>query len=160
VPILMMVSRKVRRVPLDWEHPRDERGALVPLLARVHAEEAARFDREKAEWDRGEYPGYACADSRDMTFEEWDGPRPVAEDYMPVFPADAELGICMYEEVTEGTPISPVYPDTPEGRSDMAAYLAAHPGGISVGMTAADWTAIIEGGLAVKDIRTGEVATR
>jgi hypothetical protein len=159
-PMLMMLSRKVRRVPMDWQHPTDERGDFVPLLGRDWATEAEQWDREKAEWDRGEYPYYADEASKAMTFEAWDGPRPVPEDYMPVFPADAELGICMYEDVTEGTPISPVYPDSEQGRSDMAEYLAAHPAGISDGMTADDWLAVIGGYLVTKDIHTGKIDAR
>jgi hypothetical protein len=33
------------------------------------------------------------------------------------------MGICTYEEVSEGAPISPIYPDTPEGRQQLLIYL-------------------------------------
>jgi hypothetical protein len=47
-------------------------------------------------------------------FEEEEGSRPDADSYMPDFdvPED-ELGWCLYETVSEGTPVTPVFP-TPE----------------------------------------------
>jgi hypothetical protein len=95
-----------------------------------------------------------------MTYAEWTGERPRQEDYMPVFPRNSKLGICMYEEVTEGTPISPVYTDTPEGRQAMADYLTDNPRGISRGMTADDWLAVIGGYLTAIDIHTGKIESR
>lgn len=155
--MMMMLSRAVRRVPLEWEHPRDERGHHIPLFDRDYSAAASDWDRECAEWDRGEYPDYASESSKAMGYAEWAGDRPCAESYMPVFPSDAKLGICMYEEVTEGTPISGVYPDTPQGRSDLAEFLADNPTGVTAGMTADEWLQIISGGLGAKDIHTGEI---
>ncbi len=34
--------------------------------------------------------------------------------------------IAAYETTTEGTPISPAFPNTPEGRRDLVAYCAEH----------------------------------
>jgi hypothetical protein len=160
-PVLMMLSREVRRVPLDWEHPRDERGRYIGLHDRAYADEAAEWDADKAAWDRDEFPDYADAESRTMTYEEWSGERPDEADYMPTFPPDATLGICMYEEVSEGTPISPIFEDSDEGRTAMATWLASNPrGAITDGMTADDWRGIIDGGLGTKDIHTGMVEVR
>jgi hypothetical protein len=36
------------------------------------------------------------------------------------------MSIAAYETATEVTPISPVFPDTPCGRSDLVAYCRAH----------------------------------
>ena len=121
------MSREVRRVPLDWRHPvepnphwrfqqagRWRRGDLeptlhgpeemfTPLLGHSYAEDAEEWDADAALWSRGEHPH-----QRDYPFEEWDGLRPVAADYMPDF-GDADLGWCLYETVSEGTPVTPVF---------------------------------------------------
>lgn len=57
----------------------------------------------------------SVADVREyVSFEDQEGERPSVEDYMPDFdvPED-ELGWCLYETVSEGTPVTPVFP-TPE----------------------------------------------
>ena len=154
MPVQMLLSRAVRRVPLGWEHPTDARG-FVPLHDGF-AERVAAWDRDRAAWDRGERPDYARR-GESMTFEEWDGPRPQACDYMPEF--DAPDGLCMYEEITEGTPISAVYPDTDEGRDAMARELAASPGGIAR-LSVDEWREIIDGGSGAVDLHTGAVEIR
>lgn len=162
MPMMLMLSRSVRRVPLDWQHPKDgER--FRPLLAGPYAEEAAQWDADKAKFDRHEFEDWMGDESRDaalagtLSYEEYDGPRPAEEDYMPTFTDWPPIGIQMYEEVSEGTPISPVYEDTPEGRQAMAEYLAQPRGHITDGMTVADWLAVINGGLGLKNIHTGKV---
>lgn len=42
-------------------------------------------------------------------YEEYAGSRPTAMDHMPDCPEDAELGWCLYETVSEGTPVTPVF---------------------------------------------------
>ena len=44
-----------------------------------------------------------------MTFAEWDGEKPVKEDYMPEWKDEELTHIQLYENTSEGTPISPVY---------------------------------------------------
>jgi hypothetical protein len=51
----------------------------------------------------------------------------VSDDGAPVrrMPQPGEP-IMAYETVSEGTPISPAFPDTPEGRRDLVAWCAEH----------------------------------
>src|SRR4051794_4231525 len=92
--IRLFVNREIRRVPLDWEHPKDERGWPIPLYPYPSPDEFQEL----------------LADS--VTLDE------LASDYMPDFSSvpEEQLGICAYETTSEGCPISPVFPDTPEGR--------------------------------------------
>ena len=39
---------------------------------------------------------------------------------------EEEMGICLYETTTEGTPLTPIFPDTPEGQKDLAAYASEY----------------------------------
>lgn len=125
-----LMGREVRRVPADWQHPKDERGEYVPLFDG-YTERVERWDREAAKWNeglvynwgherRGELEWKPRPETDCATFEEWDGRRPCAKDYMPDWPADQRTHLQMYETCTEGTPISPVCA-TPE---DLARWLA------------------------------------
>jgi hypothetical protein len=39
---------------------------------------------------------------------------------------EAALGICAYETTTEGTPISPVFPNTDDGKRQLIRYCSEH----------------------------------
>jgi hypothetical protein len=97
----------------------------------------------------------------------WQHPRDGAGRYIPLLPhyyeydgsqgpwpkmpdPGNEADIVAYETVTEGTPISPPFPNTPPGRRDLLAYCAAHcttfadhRGGVEA------WAAILFGDAAV-----------
>lgn len=96
-------SREIRKVPLGWLHPKDENGEYVPLMDR-------------------KYP-YTENDTQEL-LEEGHSREEIEKWFMPDFskvPSD-QMGISAYETVSEGTPMSPVYPDTPEGRFELARY--------------------------------------
>lgn len=102
------MGREVRRVPADWQHPQDQNGQFVPLMYGYNAE-AERYQKEKEGWESGDFPSYATAESRFMTYEEWAGEAPRQSDYMPDFDASVATHWQMYETTSEGTPISPVF---------------------------------------------------
>ena len=100
----------------------------------------------------------------------WEHPRDENGRYIPLLPAgyvgdeepvpadkimpDAQWRILReivaYETVSEGTPISPAFPDTPEGRLDLLRYCAEHC--TTFGDHQADaeaWAAILFGDTAV-----------
>lgn len=54
------------------------------------------------------------------TFEEWDGEKRLPEDYRPDWPKEEITHFQMYEDVTEGTPVSPVFAT----REELARWLA------------------------------------
>lgn len=99
-----IVNREIRRVPLDWEHPRDEHGEPIPLLKRDH---------------------YTAADIREL-IQEGRRLEEIEGWLMPDFSGTPEkrMGICAYETTSEGLPISSVFPDTPEGRWALVHYCA------------------------------------
>lgn len=132
------MGREVRRVPPGWEHPKDASGCCVPLLGRSFAEDSAQWDEAKRKWD---------GDPKDVAvFEDYEGQRPVASEYMPDWPAEERTHWQMYETCSEGTPISPVM-ETPE---DLARWLADNKADAGAGRTAsyAQWLATIRGGSA------------
>src|SRR5215510_8017307 len=94
------MGREVRRVPPGWEHPRDEAGRYVPLFDGAKlAEAVAYYEVHEAEW-RAEY-------GDDLGGEE----RPDPAEYAPAWSPEEATAWCIYENVSEGTPWSPVVSD-------------------------------------------------
>lgn len=95
------MGREVRRVPKDWRHPKDERGNYIPMHEHFpyNAEEVEEGLRDG--WLKGESPYYGV---------------PV----MPQWPDSERTHLMMYENTTEGTPLSPAF-ETPE---ELARWLA------------------------------------
>lgn len=76
------MGRELRRVPMGWQHPKNEHGHYVPMYDQTYQEALLNTD---GDWT----------------------PNPLY--YRPVWPENAVMGYCVYEDVTEGTPISPVF---------------------------------------------------
>ena len=90
------MSREVRRVPLDWRHPVEPN----PHWRPQQAGRRRRGDPESALHGPEEMFTPLLGGARDEDEDE--------ADYMPDF-GDADLGWCLYETVTEGTPVTPVF---------------------------------------------------
>jgi hypothetical protein len=128
------MSREVRMVTPDWQHPKDERGRFKPLLDGPFGERLDRWNEENAKWIAGfeRHVDYSAdprngvvswvpkAPDRPRAFTDWDGPQPSQDDYMPEFAPGTATHLMMYETCTEGTPISPAFA-TPE---ELARWLA------------------------------------
>jgi len=123
------MGREVRRVPADWQHPRHIVGGLrgpeeryKPLLpGERYQRDVDAWDEECAKWKAGWRPDYCDGpEHRAMCYEQWAGQRPHRDDYMPNWPAEQRTHLMMYEDTSEGTPISPAFL-TPE---ELARWLA------------------------------------
>jgi len=125
------MGRKVRRVTKDWRHPKDENGRYKPLY-ECYKKYAAEFlemaNKEVLQKDL-DYMGF-----------------PDSEDYMPDWDDTEKTHLMMYEDTSEGTPISPSF-ETPE---ELAKWLADN-GASSFGSSTAtydQWLLICNGGWA------------
>lgn len=120
------MGRELRRVPPDWNHPVDDDGDPIPLYPTSYAVAARRWMDEAILWDRGEHPDQADdPDLRDQYFYwEWADNPPDKEQHMPEWPAGEATSYQVYENVTEGKPISPVFATTDE----VVAWLVAEEG--------------------------------
>lgn len=146
------MGREVRRVPADWQHPKDSAGRYIPLRGGSYAKAAARWDECFAKWSEGLRDdwngGWKTREpDENYPYEDWDGPRPVASEYMPDWPDEQRTHLQMYEDCSEGTPISPVI-ETPE---KLARWLADNGASAFGDMTATyeQWLATIRRGFAV-----------
>jgi hypothetical protein len=129
------VGRQVRMVPADWQHPKAfntfrQSMEYVPLYdggRRSYEREAAEWETGWQKWQEGFVQGYG--DQAPWTprtpedgdrYTDYAGARPSPDDYMPNWPEEQRTHLMMYEDTTEGTPISPAF-ETPE---ELARWLA------------------------------------
>lgn len=160
------MGREVRRVPASWQHPKGEDGRYVPLRDGYN-KHLAEWDEEHHHWQLGEVRDYM----RDGVhwrpredgvvseiFEEYAGARPDHREYMPDWPVEQRTHFQMYEDTSEGTPISPVFA-TPE---ELARWLADTGASAFADMAATyeQWLNTIHRGSAISMVintGTGEI---
>jgi hypothetical protein len=115
------MGREIRRVPPDWEHPRytdadryTHRGRVYPgeykpLYDRDFETEAREWMDSAIAWDNGTHPDAPEEKAGHPFYWQWDGEPPDPNYYRPKFPEGAATAYQMYENVSEGTPVSPVF---------------------------------------------------
>src|SRR4030042_1413111 len=127
------MGRGVRMVPKDWEHPKNERtGICQPLWDGSYKEEAKKFlDMANKEGLQEAVDYMGC---------------PREEDYMPDWKPEERTHFMMYEDTSEGTPISPAFA-TPE---ELARWLADNKASVFGEMTATyeEWLSTCKRGWA------------
>jgi len=116
------MGREIRRVPPNWEHPKDDRGNYLPMRDRTledrFAQWLADFDRircgELSEIERECYgEGNALAN-----WLQDDGNPPDPKYYRPWSDAEATW-FQVWETVSEGTPVTPPF----ETKQELVDYL-------------------------------------
>ena len=147
------MGREVRKVPEFWYHPKRYSGErkdyfYVPLYDG--------YNRRRADWERelqeinrrkaealviGSDPRILADVDKEQTEHLRARPNPCL--YMPDFPPELRTHYQMYEDTSEGTPISPAFV-RPE---DLAHWLADNKASAFAGMTATyeQWLAMITG---------------
>lgn len=134
------MGREVRIVPPDWQHPKDNSGKFIPLYGRDYDTAAREF------LEMANTKGLQAA-------VEWSS-CPDKNDYMPTWTEAEATHYMMYEDTTEGTPISPAFA-TPE---ELARWLA-DTGASSFGSNTAtyeQWLRVANGGWAPSAVYTPE----
>lgn len=157
------MGRQIRMVPKGWNHPVDHKGNHIPLMKGPWSTAVAEWDEECEHWKRGEVLDYstwperrtfkAKEDTDLESFDEYHGARPVKDEYMPEWPEGKATMLVMYEDTSEGTPISPAF-DTPE---KLAGWLADNEASAFGGMTATyeQWLATCKAGWSIGMVMEG-----
>lgn len=149
----IIMGRKVRRVPANWQHPKDRNGRYIPLFGCDFDRDDATWNEEYAKWQEGFVRSYSGGEPWEprterhgSRFTDWHGQRPSPDDYMPNWPEEQRTHLMMYEDTSEGTPISPAF-KTPE---ELARWLADNGASSFADMTASyeQWLAVARGGWA------------
>jgi len=154
------MGREVRIVPADWQHPKNARGNYMPLLEGPWSKHVAEWDLAAAKWAEGFEEDFSDwkpdapvkwklrdADTlKYALYSDYAGSRPRKKDYMPEFAPGTANHLMMYEDCTEGTPISPSFA-TPE---ELAHWLADNNASACgrEGATYEQWLRVCQGGYA------------
>lgn len=148
------MGREVRLVPKNWQHPRDAQGEFIPLfeyqdyLDRLHM-----FHDFLKQWKKGELSLIDLA--QDLANENL---PPCKHDYMPNFELGTATHYILYENTSEGTPISPAF----ETKEELVQWLVDNEISWFAQFTASydEWMALIDGvlsGMVAINTATGEV---
>ena len=125
------INREVRHFPKGWQHPRDPRRRYIPL-------HQADYLRRLSEAERAELVEANAAigiDAESRLMPDTSG-----------LPASA-VEIATYETTSEGTPVSPAFPDTDAGRLALARWCAEHCTTWAENKADAEaWAAVLFGG--------------
>ena len=132
------MGREVRMVPPGWEHPKGDDGRFKPLHNGYKEAKEGFLKTLAEEGLQAAIEEYGCPDQ---------------EDYMPDWSDDEATHLMMYENVTEGTPISPAFA-TPE---ELAKWLADNKASAFAGMTATyeQWLSTCKRGFALSACVSG-----
>jgi len=141
------MGREVRRVPADWQHPDYETWTGKQGKKPLHDGD----DYQAA------HDGFLekLADEGLQAALDYYGSAPDENDYMPRWPAEQRTHLMMYEDTSEGTPISPAFA-TPE---ELARWLADN-GASSFGSSTAtyeQWLSMCQRGWAPSMVMQGGV---
>ena len=114
------MGREIRKVPIDWEHPKNDNGDYKTLYDEDFESAATEWKKGFQKWEDGERPSYI--DDFEGEFWEWDSGPPDREYYRPKWTDEERTHYQIYETVSEGSPVSPVFA-TKEG---MIEYLVSN----------------------------------
>lgn len=169
------MGREVRMVPADWQHPKSDKYGDDRYRPMHDASFDDAFDQwltvELPEWIEGrkKWQDGLCDNYRGgwepieekytgWTWEKYAGTAPTSPDpgdYMPDWPEDQRTHYMMYEDTSEGTPISPAF-DTPEKLARWLADTGASAFGSSTASYEA-WLRVCKGGSAPSAVISGGV---
>jgi hypothetical protein len=115
------MSRTLRKVPPNYQHPKvcDRRGveAFRPMYDQTWADAVREWKDGYAAWERGEHPQFHAGGE----FWEFYAPPGDPDDYR-TFTDDEATWFCVYETVSEGTPVTPPFATAAE----LVDYLTTH----------------------------------
>lgn len=122
------MGREIRRVPGDWEHPtytadnaphQDRIGDEIPLYDNDYESVAEEWLADLSLWTCGEHPSQPSKYAR--YFWEYDAP-PDEDSYRKrKWTAEEATHFQVYETVSEGTPVTPVFAT----KAEIIDYLVA-----------------------------------
>lgn len=116
------MGREIRMVPKGWEHPKGKNGEFMPMFDEDFESAAREWLDSCILWDNNEHETLYNDPNLKKSYPfywQWAGQSPSEEYYRPKF----ENANCfqIYENVTEGTPVSPVF----ESKHEMFNWLVS-----------------------------------
>ena len=107
------MSRELRKVPANWEHPKRENGTYQPMLKTFYGDALKDWFEQNEKWENGTHPDLIAEPelkNEFPLFAMWHGDSPNVKYYQAKKYTEEELThIQLYETTSEGTPLSPVF---------------------------------------------------
>jgi len=102
------MGREIRRVPANWEHPKDEQGHYHPMYDNDFDTALEKWLEGYNQWKLGTHPDQQGEyyNGKDP-YWEWEGPPPNPYYYHPKWENSEWYQV--YETVSEGTPVTPPF---------------------------------------------------
>ncbi len=106
---------ELRRVPINWEHPKKGNSYYHPMYEENYLDALDSWIENNELWNKGKHP---CQDKSSRMFEfaknyryyaEYDGNPPDIEYYNTYYDPETSTWFQLYENVSEGTPVSPPF---------------------------------------------------
>ncbi len=153
------MGREIRRVPPDWEHPKNYRGDHQPMHDESYTVEIKEWVAGFQQWLRGEHPDqikYAGGESNmsptPLAYADWLGDAP-NRTYCRTrdWTDDEATAYQLYETVTEGTPISPVC----QTREELIDWIVANGDPVAGSMSREQATALVDAGSCISFMISG-----
>lgn len=125
------MGREIRRVPADWEHPKERKydyrtattiESFHPLFDRPFMHVAREWMDKARAWDDDTDPDCAKHKAKHPFWWQWSGNPPDPKYYRPDWPAGTATHYQMYETVTEGTPVTPHFAT----KTELVDWLVEH----------------------------------
>jgi hypothetical protein len=121
----IIVSREVRRVPANWQHPKNPDGTFVRLCSADRISDLMNAYIEEG-WPSD------IANSK------------ASRDCMPTWSAAEATHFMLYESISEGTPLTPAFAEVEE----LAKWCSEHPKETGWDCSYDEWLKICKRGFA------------
>lgn len=149
------MGREVRRVPPNWEHPKNSEGHLQPFHDRDYETAMSTWISNHNLWLEGKHPSQVehPEETKEYKyFAQWDGNAPDVEYYRPKWEVEPTW-YQLYETVSEGTPVSPAFATPEELIEHLVKRGDGWPDGVGLSRKAAE--NLVRGGWCPSLIVTG-----
>lgn len=118
------MGREIRRVPANWEHPKNTHGDYQPMYDESATESLTLWLEEFEKFKAGELNRVAEEHGYDennpySAFCDWHGAPPDHEYCRPKWDESDAVWWQVYETVSEGTPVTPPF----ETQDELVNYL-------------------------------------
>lgn len=97
------MGREIRRVPPNWQHPRNEQGRYQPMYDETFDNALDEWVKNYHLWKKGSHP-----DQQEYPYWEWAGKPPDPDYYRPEFDQEPTY-YQVYETISEGVPVTPPF---------------------------------------------------
>lgn len=107
------MGREIRKVPKGWEHPKSDarnEDGYQSMHKEFYEDAIAEWWENHTLWLKGAHPDQLAGKGKDCKyFAQWNGNPPDVEYYNTFYRPEEATCFQMYQTVSEGTPVSPVF---------------------------------------------------